>query len=58
MNFEVLFLVVFFILCILYWILFAKVWRACNNIERLAKKYAPEEPKTDSVKYPPLKRGF
>ena len=43
---------------ILQTILFFKIWRACNNIERLAKKYAPKEPKTDSVKYPPLKREF
>ena len=56
---EYLLLFVFAIIAgILQTILFVKVWRACTNIERLAKKYAPEEPKTDRVKYPPLKREF
>ena len=33
------------ILCI---ILFFKVWNACNNIKRLADKYAPESSKSKS----------
>ena len=34
------------ILCI---VLFFKVWKACNNIQRLADKYVPENVKKETV---------
>lgn len=41
-GFIVLVGLIWSILCI---VLFFKVWKACNNIQRLADKYAPENVK-------------
>lgn len=38
-GFVVLLGLIWSVLCI---VLFFKVWKACNNIQRLADKYAPE----------------
>ena len=45
-GFIVLVGLIWSILCI---VLFFKVWNACNNIQRLADKYAPENVKKDNV---------
>ena len=39
-GFVVLLCLIWSVLCI---VLFFKVWNACNNIQRLADKYAPEK---------------
>ena len=45
-GFVVLLGLIWSVLCI---VLFFKVWKACNNIQRLADKYAPENAKKDNV---------
>lgn len=45
-GFYELLALVWGILCI---ILFFKIWRACNNIKRLADKYAPNIKKTTTL---------
>ena len=49
MNLEGFILLLSFIWSILSIVLFFKVWKACNNIQRLADKYAPENVIKDNV---------